>query len=75
MEYSKRLLYRALLARGVWPRVRALLEESGAWEDWTYATTLEADDPLMQSSVEAVRELLGYTAAQMEEMLRQCVAR
>ena len=55
--------------------VRALLEESGAWEDWTYATTLEAGDPLMQSSVEAVRELLGYTPAQMEEMLRQCVAR
>ena len=75
VEYSKRLLYRALLARGVWPRVRALLEESGAWEDWTYATTLEAGDPLMQSSVEAVRELLGHTAAQMAEMLRQCVAR
>ena len=59
---------------GVWPQVKAYMEQAGAWEDWEYATTLESTDPLMVAAVEAVRSMLGYTDAQMREVLAKCVA-
>ncbi len=74
VEYSKRKLYRAFSALGVWERVKAYMSAAGVLEDWDYATTLESTDPLMTAAVEAVRSMLGYTDAQMQEILKQCVA-
>lgn len=74
VEYSKRKLYRAFSALGVWDRVKAYMQQAGVLEDWDYATTLEASDPLMAAAVEAVRSMLGYTDQQMQEILKQCVA-
>lgn len=74
VEYSKRKLYRAFSALGVWERVKAYMAAADVLEDWEYATTLESTDPLMAAAVEAVRSMLGYTDAQMQEILKQCVA-
>lgn len=74
IEYSKRKLYRAFAGLGVWERVKAYMQQAGVLEDWEYATTLESTDPLMTAAVEAVRAMLGYTPAQMQEVLDQCVA-
>ena len=74
IDYSKRKLYREFMRLGVWPQVKAYMEQAGAWEDWEYATTLESTDPLMVAAVEAVRSMLGYTDAQMREVLSKCVA-
>lgn len=74
IDYSKRKLFREFTRLGVWPQVKAYMEQAGAWEDWEYATTLESTDPLMIAAVDAVRQLLGYTTAQMQEVLDRCVA-
>lgn len=71
-SFSKRKLYRAFVARGVWPQVKAWMEAQGVWEDWEYATTLASDDPLMVTAIPAIQQLMGLTDTEMAEILVSC---
>ena len=46
----------------------------GCWEDWQYATTLDADDPLIVAAVAALKQSLGLTDEQVEAILAASVA-
>lgn len=73
-SFSKRKLYRAFTEAGVWPQIKAYMEQAGIWEDWEYATTLDEDDPLIAAAVPAIQSALAWTAEQMEAVLAASVA-
>lgn len=75
VDYSKRLLYRAIKERGAWEQVKSWMVAQGVWEDWEYATTLEATDPLMVSAIPALQQMLGFTDEEMQEVLKSCIAK
>jgi hypothetical protein len=67
--FSKRKLYRALAAAGVWAQAKDYMEGAGCWEDWSYATTLDEDDDLLVAAVAALKSQLGLTDQQVEAIL------
>ncbi len=71
---SKRKLYRALGAAGIWEGAKSYMESAGVWEDWQYATTLDEDDPLIVSAVAVLEAQLGLTDEQVEAILAASVA-
>jgi hypothetical protein len=71
---SKRRLYRALSAAGIWEPVKAYMESVGAWTDFDLATTLDEDDPLIVAAVAALRQSLGLSDEQVEAILTASVA-
>ena len=71
---SKRKLYRALGAAGIWEGAKSYMESAGCWEDWQYATTLDEDDPLIVAAVAALKAQLGLTDDQVETILAASVA-
>lgn len=71
---SKRRLYRALSAAGIWEPVKAYMESVGAWTDFDLATTLDEDDPLIVAAVAALKAQLGLTDEQVEAILTASVA-
>jgi hypothetical protein len=71
---SKRRLYRALSAAGIWEPVKAYMESVGAWTDFDLATTLDEDDPLIVAAVAALKQSLGLTDEQVEAILTASVA-
>lgn len=71
---SKRKLYRALGAVGIWKGAKSYMESAGCWEDWQYATTLDEDDPLIVAAVAALKQSLGLTDEQVEAILAASVA-
>jgi hypothetical protein len=70
---SKRRLYRALSAAGIWEPVKAYMESVGAWTDFDLATTLDEDDPLIVAAVAALRQSLGLSDEQVEAILTASV--
>jgi hypothetical protein len=71
---SKRKLYRALGAAGIWEGAKSYMESAGVWEDWQFATTLDEDDPLIVAAVAALKQSLGITDEQVEAILAASVA-
>lgn len=71
---SKRKLYRALSAAGIWEQAKAYMESVGAWTDFDLATTLDEDDPLIVTAVAALKQSLGLTDEQVEAILAASVA-
>lgn len=72
--FSKRKLYNAFKRRAYWNVVRSFIESQGVWDDWSFATTLDEDDPLMVAAVAGLTATLGLTQEQMETILAECVA-
>lgn len=71
---SKRRLYRALSAAGIWEQVKVYMESVGAWTDFDLATTLDEDDPLIVAAVAALKQSLGLSDAEVEAILAASVA-
>lgn len=71
---SKRKLYRALDAAGIWEGAKLYMEDSGVWQDWEYATTLDEDDPLIVAAISALKQQLGLSDEQIEAILAASVA-
>ena len=71
---SKRRLYRALSAAGLWEPVKGYMEQAGVWEDFALATTLDEDDPLIVAAVAALQAQLGLDDATVAGLLDESVA-
>lgn len=71
---SKRRLYTALKAQGIWSAVKQYMEGAGIWEDFSLATTLDEDDPLIVSAVAALKAALGLTDEQVAAIIDASVA-
>ena len=66
---SKRRLRAALVEAGVWQHVKTYMEANDLWEDFSLATTLDEQDPLMQDAIAALKEMLGLTDEQIENII------
>lgn len=71
---SKRRLYIALKAQGIWAAVKGYMEAAGVWEDFSLATTLDEDDPLIEAAIVALKADLGLTDEQVEAIIAASVA-
>ena len=66
---SKRKLYIALKAQGIWAAVKSYMEAAGCWEDFSLATTLDEDDPLIVAAIAALKVDLGLTDEQVAAII------
>lgn len=72
--FSKYKLVGALMAAKVWPQVKAWIESvPGAYDLYLAAEDISEDEPLLAQGIAAVKELLGWTDAQVEEVLAASV--
>ena len=70
--FSKYKLVGALLQAGVWPQVKEwLLAQEGAYDLYLAAEDISEDEPLLAQGIAAVKELLGWTDEQVEEVLQE----
>lgn len=72
--FSKYKLVAALIQAEVWPQVKEwLLSQDGAYDLYLAAEDISEDEPLLAQGVAAVKELLGWTDEQVEEVLAASV--
>jgi len=68
-ELSKRKLMNKLKEVELWDQVKTFLVANDFWDDWETSTTLEENDPFMKSAVAVLRNLLGLSEVQIEEII------
>ena len=71
--FSKLRVAVALRACGAWPQVKAYLEANDLWDLFLLAQDFREDDPLFISGKAVLQAQLGWTDAQVEAVLSQCV--
>lgn len=72
--FSKYKLVAALMQAEVWPQVKEwLLSQDGAYDLYLAAEDISEDEPLLAQGIAAVKELLGWTDAQVEAVLAASV--
>ena len=71
--FSKLKVAVALRACGVWPQVKAYLEANDLWDLFLLAQDFREDNPLFISGKAVLQAQLGWTDAQVEAVLSQCV--
>ena len=72
--FSKYRLVAALIQAQVWPQVKAWIEsQEGAYDLYIAAEDISEDEPLLAQGIAAVKELLGWTDAQVEAILATSV--
>ena len=68
--FSKYKLVAALMQAEVWPQVKAWIEGvPGAYDLYLAAEDISEDEPLLAQGIASVKELLGWTDAQVEKVL------
>ena len=68
--FSKYRLVAALIQAEVWPQVKEwLLSQDGAYDLYLAAEDISEDEPLLAQGIAAVKQLLGWTDAQVEAVL------
>lgn len=72
--FSKYKLVSALMQAEVWPQVKAWIEGvPGAYDLYLAAEDVSEDEPLLAQGIAAVKEMLGWTDAQVEAVLAASV--
>ena len=68
LELSKRKLMNNLKTAKIWDTIKESLVQSGKWDDFLMATTLEEQDPMMQNAIAGVASL-GVSQEDIEKIL------
>jgi hypothetical protein len=72
--FSKYKLVGALMQAQVWPQVKEWIESvPGAYDLYLAAEDISEDEPLLAQGIAAVKQLLGWTDEQVEEVLAASV--
>lgn len=76
--FSKLKIYGAIARLGAWQTVKAWLESKNVgglngWEAFQLAQDVSEDHPLFAPLAEEARRLLGLSAEQFDELLRECI--
>jgi len=72
--FDKYRLVDALMNAGVWDSVEAWLKETpNAWTRALMAPDISEDEPLLAQGIAAVKQLLGWTDEQVEQVLAASV--
>ena len=71
---SKRKLMNNLKALEIWDQVKTFLESEGYQDDWDTSTTLDENDPMLQTAITALKASFGLSDAQVESLIANSVA-
>ena len=71
--FSKLKVAIALRGVGVWPQVKAWLEANDLWDLFVLAQDFKEDDAYFVQGKAELQKQLGWTDAQVENLLSQCV--
>lgn len=73
MKYSTLSIKRELAKLGKWDAAKALIEKSGAWDDYILANYLAENDPVFVAAKTAFVAQGILTADELAELLPKCV--
>lgn len=73
MKYSTLSIKRELAKLGKWDAAKALIEQSGAWDDYILANYLAENDPVFVAAKTAFVAAGILTADELAELLPKCV--
>ena len=72
-RFSKLKVVDALTQAGAWPQVKAWIEQNGLYDLYLAAQEFAEDNPHFISGKAALAALLGWTDAQVEDLLKECI--
>ena len=72
--FSKLKCHLALREAGLWPQVRAWLEENDLWDAFVLAQDVAEDDPQFVAARSALQTHLALSDAEVESVLSMCEA-
>lgn len=73
--FSKLKLVAALTKLGYWPQVKSYIEAQGLTDLYLAAQVVAEDNDYFVSGLAAVKQTLGLTDAQVENVLTNCIAK
>lgn len=71
--FSKLKVVAALMDVGVWPKVKAWIEEAGLYDIYLAAQDFAEDNEYFAQGLAALKPVAGWTDEQVEALLAQCV--
>ena len=71
--FSKLKVVAALTSAGVWPQVKAWIEQAGLYDLYLAAQDFAEDNEYFAQGLAALKPVVGWTDEQVEELLAQCV--
>lgn len=72
--YSSYKFYLTLRGAGVWPQVKASLEDNDLWDAFLIADNFREDDQIFQQIVANVQTVIDYTDDQFTALLAQSIS-
>lgn len=72
--YSKMKCVLALTEMGVWPQVKAWIEDNGLYDVYLAAQDFRSDNPYFVRGLQTLQGQLGLTDAQIKSLLKSCEA-
>jgi len=72
-RFSKMLIVAALMREGVWPQVKAWIDAQGLTDLYLAAQEFAEDNAWFAQGKAAIQAALGWTDAQVEALLQECV--
>ena len=72
--FSKMKCVVALKAAGAWDQVKAWVIAANLYDEYLAAQDFKEDDPYFLQGKSAIQAQLGWTDAQVDELLAKCVA-
>lgn len=73
--FSKLKVVAALTEAGVWPQVKAWIEENGLYDLYLAAQEFAEDNEYFDRGLTALKPVVGWTDEQVEAMLEECRTR
>lgn len=71
--FSKLKVVAALMKAGVWPQVKAYIEQNGLYDLYLAAQEFAEDNAWFVQGLAALKPVVGWTDAQVEALLSKCV--
>ena len=72
--FSKLKCVAALMSAGVWPQVKAFVEQAGLYDLYLAAQDFAEDNAYFTQGRAALQSALGWSDEQVEAVLAQCIA-
>ena len=71
-RFSKLKVVAALTQAGVWPQVKAWIEQNGLYDLYLAAQDFAEDNAYFKTGKAQLQSVLGWTDAQIEALLKEC---
>lgn len=72
-RFSKLKVVAALTQAGVWPQVKAWIEQNGLYDLYLAAQDFAEDNAYFKTGKAQLQSVLGWTDAQIEALLKECI--